>query len=261
MEPKTTNPAAPSEAGGAFPATFWSLVLTAGSGDAERAQEALHRLCVLYERPIHAWFQRSRPHWLPPAKAEDWAQDFFVFLHERNPLRHVERRESRFRAFLVACLKNFLRDKLEAELAAKRGGSAPHIDIDEAVLAAPVERLEETLDAEFARAIHERVLGRMEAAWQAKGHASRFTLLRPCMFGQAGAPSYDEAAAALNLNANHVKKIVFDLRENYYEFFQDEVAQTVRDPDSLDDELRYLAALAMREAARVTSPSESRSSS
>lgn len=120
----------------AFPVTLWTVVLQARSEDPARAADALHRLCVQYERAIHAWFQRSRPPWIPAGRAEEWAQDFFVFIHEKNPFRKVEQRDSRFRSFLVTCLKNFLKDKLDVELAAKRGGGAERVPIEDAKIAA-----------------------------------------------------------------------------------------------------------------------------
>lgn len=244
MSPRFASSENPPEAAGAaFPATLWTVVLQARSEDPARALDALQKLCVQYHRAIHAWFQRSRPPWIPASRSEEWAQDFFVFIHEKNPFRRVEQRESRFRSFLVACLKNFLRDKLEAELAAKRGGGAEHIDIDEANVASHVENLHEILDREFAMAIHERVMARVREAWTRQGHAARYEALQSHILGVQPGTSYDDLSAAIGVTGNHVKKIVFDLREAYYDFFRGEVSQIVPDAQSLDDEMRYLAGL------------------
>ena len=227
----------------AFPATLWTVVLQARSEDPVRAADALHQLCVQYQRAIHAWFQRSRPAWVSPGRAEEWAQDFFVFMHEKNPFRKVEHRDSRFRSFLVSCLKNFLKDKLDTELAAKRGGGAAHLDIEDANVAATAEHLHEILDRELACALHERVLAQIKSAWGKKDHAARYEALRAHILGVQPDTSYETLGAALGLTANHVKKIVFDLREAYYDFFRAEVGQLVNDPAMLDDEMRYLAGL------------------
>lgn len=227
----------------AFPATLWTVVLQAGSADPVRASDALHQLCVQYQRAIHAWFQRSRPASVSPARAEEWAQDFFVFMTEKNPFRHLEHRDSRFRAFLVSCLKNFLKDRLDAELAAKRGGGAAHVDIDDANVAATAGHLHEILDRELARAIHERVLAQIQGAWVRKRHGERYDALAPHILGVQPDTSYETLGESLGLKANHVKKVVFDLREAYYDFFRAEVGQLVNDPAMLDDEMRYLAGL------------------
>ncbi len=227
----------------AFPVTLWTVVLQARSEDPVRAAEALHQLCVQYERAIHAWFQRSRPAWIPAGKAEEWAQDFFVFMHEKNPFRRVEHRDSRFRAFLVTCLKNFLKGKLDAELAAKRGGRAEHVSLDETNVASASENLAEILDRELAGAIHGRVMARIQEAWTRKGFAARYDALSPHILGVQPNTSYEALAAPLGLTANHVKKVVFDMRESYYDFFRDEVSQIVNDAAMLDDEMRYLAGL------------------
>lgn len=164
-------------------------------------------------------------------------------MHEKNPFRRVEHRDSRFRAFLVTCLKNFLKDKLDVELAAKRGGGAAHLDIDDTNVASPAENLHEILDRELAFAIHERVLGQIKNAWIKKGHAARYDALNPHILGVQPDTTYDNLGTALGLAANHVKKIVFDLREAYYDFFRAEVSQLVNDTATLDDEMRHLAGL------------------
>jgi len=251
MRPEPLSPIEPlgAPAGAAFPATLWTVVQQARSEAPDRALEALHTLCIHYQRAIHAWFQRSRPPWIPAARAEEWAQDFLVFMQDKNPFRRIERRESRFRSFLVSCLKNFLRDRIDAERAAKRGGDTEHVSIAEIQVAGESESLEEVLDAEFAREIHERALARVESNWAQKGKADRYAALKSQIVGSAARP-YEVLAAELGLTANHVKKIMFDLREAYYETLRDEVAQTVPDRQTLEEEMRYLIGLIAREQCR-----------
>lgn len=248
MRPDPISSLEPSGApvGSAFPATLWTVVRQARSEEPGQALEALHSLCVRYQRPIHAWFQRSRPHWIPPTRAEEWAQDFLLFMQDKNPFRRLERRESRFRSFLVSCLKNFLKDKLDAERAAKRGGDTEHVDISELEVAGRSEALDELLDSVFARELHERALTRVEQAWARKESPARYAALKSQILGSDGR-SYAELAAELGITANHVKKVVFELRESYYECLRDEVAQTVPDPQTLDEEMRYLLGLLARE--------------
>jgi DNA-directed RNA polymerase specialized sigma24 family protein len=245
-EPLSSTEASHAPAGSAFPATLWTVVQHARSEEPGQAVEAVRTLCVRYQRAIHAWFQRSRPHWIPPARAEEWAQDFLLFMQDKNPFRSLERRESRFRSFLVSCLKNFLKDKLDVEGAAKRGGHTEHVDISDLEVAGQGEVLEEILDAEFARELHERALARVEADWARKGSAQRYAALKCQILGNADR-AYEELATGLGITANHVKKIVFDLRETYYDAFRDEVAQTVPDRQTLEEEMRYLIGLLARD--------------
>jgi hypothetical protein len=105
--------------------------------------------------------------------------------------------------------------------------------------------LDEVLDAEFALELHRRALARVEQLWQRKGTPERFRALQARILGSEDR-AYDQLATALGLTANHVKKIVFDLREAYYESFRDEVAQTVQDRQTLDEEMRYLIGLLAR---------------
>jgi DNA-directed RNA polymerase specialized sigma24 family protein len=258
QSPRAMNPSAASETGASapattihepaspFPPTLWTLVRGAGDADPERMQKALDALCERYQQVIHLWFQRTRPGRMPAAVAEDWAQDFLLAMHQRNPFRHVGRQAAKFRSFLLVCMRNFLRDKLAAEKAAKRGGGAVHEEFDDAQALGAGEAPDEALDVEFARATHLRTMTRLADAWERKGHGARFKALHLCILGGAGAPSYADAAVALQLNENHVKKIVFDLREAYYDFFREEVAQTIHDRAEIEGEMRYLAGLLVR---------------
>jgi RNA polymerase sigma-70 factor (ECF subfamily) len=248
MNPDDARQAAEPEA---FPQTLWTMVLQARSTDPEEASHALEQLCTRYHRAVHAWFQRSRPQWLSAARAEEWAQDFMVALHGRNLFARVEQRDSRFRSFLVTCLKNFFRDKLESEAAAKRGGHAVHVDLEETTIADMPQEMSAALDAELALAMHERVMQRMAERWSAKGHRDRFEALAAHLLGLQGDASYPAIAQSLGLNANHVKKIVFDLREAYFDFFRDEVRDIVPDLTALDEEMRYLMGLLARRPAGV----------
>jgi DNA-directed RNA polymerase specialized sigma24 family protein len=249
MNPVQATESERASGNAAFPATLWTVVLQARSENPREAIEALHALCVRYHRAIHAWFQRSRPDWVPPSKAEEWAQDFFVFVHEKNPFRHLEQRDSRFRAFLVTCLKNFLRDKLAAERAAKRGGGAEHLELDESILSGSSENMAVTLDCELAVSVHERVLRRIQEEWTSKGHVARYNALHPHILGLQPEVSYEELAQSLELTPNHLRKIVFDLRDAYYDHLRSEVRELVADPQALDDEMRYLATLLARGAS------------
>src|SRR5690349_17536671 len=89
-----------------FPATPWTLVLEAARGDEEKLRLALGRLCVLYREPIRSWLRRTG---VAPGAVEDMTHQFIEHLLEGNRLKNVERRETKFRTFLIECLKRFVR--------------------------------------------------------------------------------------------------------------------------------------------------------
>jgi RNA polymerase sigma-70 factor (ECF subfamily) len=111
-------------AGGAsFPETCWTDVL--GARDAG----ALQRLIERYWKPAY-FFIRRRGASIEDAK--DLTQAFFAAILEREALARVERGHGRFRAWLLACLRNFLSDQSDRARAERRGGGRLPASIDAA---------------------------------------------------------------------------------------------------------------------------------
>jgi DNA-directed RNA polymerase specialized sigma24 family protein len=140
--------------GGNFPETLWSVVIQAAHGEAERAEQALRRLCVLYREPVRYWLLRAGR---SPHLAEDLSQGFMEFLLERNRLKDFERGSAKFRSFLLECLKRYVRGawrKLQAE---KRGAGAEHADLDE-IQVGSTQEMDRVLDLQFAVAVHQQAM-------------------------------------------------------------------------------------------------------
>src|SRR5579859_4914550 len=108
-----------SGAGGVFATTHWTAVLSAGSGQPERAQQALEELCRTYWYPLYAY---ARRHGHSREDAQDLTQGFFARLLEKNFLEGVTAERGKFRAFLLAALKGFMANEWDRARALKRGG-------------------------------------------------------------------------------------------------------------------------------------------
>jgi DNA-directed RNA polymerase specialized sigma24 family protein len=218
---------------------MWSLVLRAGKADSAAAEDALRQLCAAYQAPILAWLRRRG--WEKP-DAEDLAQNFIVFLLERNRLGNVERGATRFRSFLLECLTRFSRNEWRKATAAKRGGGAQPVLLEDVEPGVEAD-LAKVLDREFALAAHRRAMTTLEQKFAADGRVERWRLLRRFIFGADAGSSYEEVGATLNLKANAVKKAVFDLRDDYYDAFRAEITQTAASREDMDEEMRYLIGL------------------
>jgi RNA polymerase sigma-70 factor (ECF subfamily) len=81
------------------------VVLAAKEGGSDSAQAALATLCATYWRPLYAFVRRSGH---SVENAEDLTQSFFSRLIETDSLRRADPSLGKFRAFLLAALKNFL---------------------------------------------------------------------------------------------------------------------------------------------------------
>src|ERR1019366_9383465 len=103
----------------AFVTTHSSVVLAATRSDAPRAQAALGHLCRIYWYPIYH-FVRRQGH--STHDAQDFTQEFFARLLEKNWIAHADQSRGRFRSFLLLVLKRFLAGEWHRANAQKRGG-------------------------------------------------------------------------------------------------------------------------------------------
>ena len=157
----------PTQRSGLFPATQWTVVLNARDGSNE-ATAALEQLARSYWRPLYAYARSvGRGH----EDASDVVQDFFASLLTRESLRAIQPGETRFRSFLVRCLKNWIASGTRRDMAEKRGGGVGAIPLHELVssVAPPVPDAaspEEAMDRVWATEVFERSFARLAEARQ-----------------------------------------------------------------------------------------------
>jgi len=228
--------------GAGFPTTQWSVVLAARASGGTSGREALEALCNAYWYPLYAYV-RGRGH--DPETARDLTQGFFADLLERDFLRPVDPAKGRFRAFLLASLKNFLGHERERAHALKRGGGAPTLSLDEEEAERrfgrePVDKLtpEQIFERRWGLTIMERAMERLARA--SSSRPEQFDRLRGYLTGAEPSVAYRQVAADLGLAEGAVKTAVHRLRQDYGRILREEIAATIADPGELDDELRHL---------------------
>lgn len=243
-DPPTTSPAAGIVHHPAFVTTHWSVVLKAGHSDATRARDALAKLCQTYWYPLYAYVRR-RGH--SPHDAQDLTQTFFERLLEANSLANASREKGRFRSFLLGAMNHFLAHEWAKARTQKRGGGQPVLSLD---LAAAEQRfdLEPAIDAapdvafdrQWATALLNEVLDRLEAEYRRDGKAALFETLKQTLAGPRESQPYADVAARLGMNEGAVKTAVHRLRRRYRELLQAEIANTLNSSDDVKEELNYL---------------------
>ena len=229
-----------------FVTTHWSLVRAAGRSSSAESRRALEALCQAYWYPIYAHVRRSGH---DAATAQDLTQAFFARLLERRVLPRADRERGRFRAFLLASLRNFLRNEYDFQTARKRGGGQAVLSIDYRQAegrygAEPshAETPERDFERQWALAVLEQALAALEREHRAAGKLELFEALAPCLTAGGDAPAYAEVAAALGLTEAAAKMAASRLRKQYRERIRAEIARTVADPADVDEELRSLFA-------------------
>ena len=230
--------------GGQFASTRWTYVLAAADPEHPGAQEALATLCRTYWPPLYSYVRR-RGH--SPADAEDLTQGFFARLLRLDSLAQVRRERGRFRAFLLAALKNHLADERDRERAAKRGaGLVVPIDAGEAETryqrepSDPAATPDQAFDRAWALALLDRVTARLQQDYAEAGQGELFKALGFSLTGSRSEVPYAELAARLGMNEPAVRVAVHRLRARYRQLLRDEIARTVPAPEDIDDELRHL---------------------
>jgi RNA polymerase sigma-70 factor (ECF subfamily) len=227
-----------------FVTTHWSVVLTAAGSDTPRAQAALGQLCRIYWYPIYH-FVRRQGHSMHDA--QDFTQEFFARLLEKNWIAHADQSRGRFRSFLLLVLKRFLAGEWHKATAQKRGGvrqSLPlPLDAAETRYAqepADTSTPEQAFEKQWALALLETVLRDLRAEYEHSGRGRLFQALKPCLMGSRESQPYTTLAAEQAMSEGAVKVAVHRLRTRYRERLKAEIAHTVASPADVDAEMRHL---------------------
>lgn len=225
-----------------FKTTRWSVVLAAAGQETDR-HRALGWLCEAYWYPLYA-FVRRRGH--DTESASDVVQSYFLRVMEKDVFRDVDPGAGKFRAFLLASMKNFLSNEREREQAVKRRAENPAFTVsldgaDELYRREASQELnaEELFEKRWALTVLDRAVERLGRDYDQLGRGGLFERLRGFLTGEVE-DSYVEIAAALDMKEGAVKTAIHRMRKRLGRVLREEVAQTVSDPEQLDDEIRHL---------------------
>jgi RNA polymerase sigma factor (sigma-70 family) len=240
------NESLPDDAVGHFRTTHWSIVLLSAQTHVPGSQTALADLCRLYWYPLYAFVRRRGYN---AEDAQDLTQGFFCSLLERKSLRQVAPQRGKFRSFLLASLKNYLSDEFDRMRSIKRGGQIEFVSLDfedgeERYQADTTDSLtaEKIFDARWALTLLSEAGKRLREEYVLQGKAGVVDILQPFLdpTNSQRLPSYDEAAAKLEVSLGGVKTLIHRLRKRYQEILREEVARTVTDPQAVDEEIHAL---------------------
>jgi RNA polymerase sigma-70 factor (ECF subfamily) len=229
-----------------FAPTRWSVVLAAGGTTSVPAQDALATLCQAYWYPLYAYVRRQGH---APHDAEDLTQEFFRRLLEKQYLAGIRQEGGRFRSFLLTALKRFLANEWDRSRARKRGGGQTVVSLDCAeaesrlnLEAAHDLTADRIYERQWAQTLLEQVLAELRAEYNAAGRGALFDAIGGSLSQPRGAMPYADIAVRLNTTEAAVKMAVRRLRARYRELLRATIAQTVSDPEEIEEEIRHLFA-------------------
>ena len=228
-----------------FHTTSWSLVLAAVRPTSD-SRQALADLCQTYWKPVYAFIRR---YGYAPDQAQDLTQAFFAEFLEKNYVRSADRNRGRFRSFLLSAAKHFLSHQRDRAQALKRGGGQTHLSIDTDAAEiwyapAAVESLtpETLFERRWALSILERVVAKLKAEFIQTHPAVDFNRLMTFLNGDSS-DRYDDWAIEAGTSPGSLRTSVYRMRKKYRDLLRAEIAETVADPNEIEDEIRFLRAV------------------
>lgn len=230
-----------------FETTRWSMVIAAGQSDLPESRAALEALCEVYWYPLYVYVRRRGHH---EDDARDLTQGFFAKLLEKNWVADADPARGKFRTFMLTALKHYMADEWDRQRAQKRGGgNLPlSLDFDTAEdgykLELPDDRTpEDVYDACWAETVVQRARERLRREKLEPGKEERFERLEGFVTGEGLDVPYKEVAKELGLSESAVKVAVYRLRQRFGEIVREEIAETVRNPNDVESEMRHLLGL------------------
>ena len=233
-----------------FVTTRWSLVLQARDKTSSQSAGALESLCRAYWYPLYAYVRRQGR---SPHDAQDLTQEFFARLLKKDYLQAVDREKGRFRTFLIVAIKRFLLNEWDKRRAEKRGGGFLHVSWDTQLAEARyLDEAQETLPADqvferrWALTLLGQAMSRLRADYEESGRQAEFDQLKTHLTAARGEVSYQEIASTLQTTEGAARVALHRLRKRLRQFFREEVAGTVSNPDEADDEMRHIISVLSR---------------
>ena len=206
---------------GEFPATHWTLIDAARSGDAS----ALRDFALSYRPPILAYL-RSRC----PTQAEDLAQEVFLQLFHAGALDRADPARGYFRQLVRAVSRNVLGNHLRHEQTLKRGGGLEFVPLDGTELSSSAD---DAFDREWLASLLQGALGRL-----AQNNPNYYEAVRQFLLeGNCQA----EIAKSLGCKEKDVKNRVHRGRKKLIAYLEEEIAKYSLSHEEYAEELRFLS--------------------
>ena len=226
-----------------FHTTRWSVVHAAGSSE-QTTPAALAELCQQYWFPAYAVARRAGH---DTEDARDLVQGFFAKLLEKDWLSKADQSRGRFRTFFITMLRRYMTNEWHRENTQKRGGHHDVVSLD----TTHAERLyateqshnlspEALFDRRWAISLLDAALHQLEANYKSSGKAAEFDTLQPTLTAARGEIDYPAIATSLDCTEGAARVAVHRLRKNYRSLFREEIARTLVDESTIDEEMQAL---------------------
>lgn len=218
--------------------------------DSEDGRRALADLCDAYYEPVVAYLRRV---FRDADAAREMSHAFFAKMLAGGTIQTAAQERGRFRFYLLGAVKHFVVHQRESEARLKRGGGLASLSLDadapdSAALQVPEDERsspEAVFDRQWAVTVLERAMQALDAECKSQGKLDLVHQLRPWLMGESGYGDQSAAASSLGLSLSAMKAVIHRLRSRFRQLVKAEIAGTLGEDGSVEDEMRSLfAALA-----------------
>lgn len=228
-----------------FKTTSWTLIVSAK----DNAND-LEQLLEMYWSPCYA-FLRSKGH--SSHDSQDLTQGFLTeIVLERDLIKRADPERGKFRSFLVSALNNFITD--EYRKVRGREGKRARVSVPDdplvLELAEPnsAEDPAQAFDRQWAATVLDITMRRLEEACNREGLGQHWIAFEarvkgPAVYGTEPA-SIDSLLKALDARGpEEISSMLHTVKRKFRSVYKDVVAETIHDPDQLDEEIQQLREL------------------
>ena len=240
---------APNPQGDAFPLTRHSVVVAAQGSDPGERSRAIEAITSFYWRPVYKYV-RVRWH-VDREDAEDFTQDFFSRLLEKDFLASYDPVKGKLRTFLRTCIDRLFMNQLRDAHRQKRGDSAVHVSLDfeeaEHELAASTQAgsAEDYFEKEWVRTLFALAVERLRAQCHAAGKTTHFAVFERYDLGDEDTrPSYAALAEEFSIAATDVTNYLAFARRGFRRCVLDQLRDMTGSHEEFQREARSLLGVA-----------------
>lgn len=227
-----------------FQTTRWTIVLQASSPNDDLRNQALTELVERNWYPLYSFLRHSGK---TAEHSEDLLQGFFARVIEKNMFANVRPHErSRFRSFLLTCLKNYVTSEFKYQRAKIRNPDKQLFSIDfgnanEKFQIEAKDSISPQRAYERAWAIEqiEKALAEVQSNWIASGKEEQFEILKGCLIKDENL-SRAKIAELLNISKETLKVRIHRIRGEFRNALCRVVSETLDDVELLEDEINQL---------------------
>jgi RNA polymerase sigma-70 factor (ECF subfamily) len=200
-------------------------------------------LCAAYYEPVVAYLRSV----LRDADAaREMSHAFFAEMLAGGTIHTAERGRGRFRSYLLGAVKHFAAHQREAARRMKRGGGAAAVSLDDAEVAevADVRALSPDVefDRQWAMTVITRSMDALRAECVSEGRGAFFDIVSGILNGHASHGDQTALATECGMSFDAFRMAVSRLKKRLRQCVKSEVAGTIEDPASVQDEMETLFA-------------------